>query len=125
MSVCITPDPIPPLENNDAKTTLGSELIFHGRVRDQENGKSINGIFYEHYPEMAEKELKKLATAAKQKFDISDLDCIHRVGFVENGHMSLRVVVWSKHRQEGFEAMNWFISELKVYVPIWKNAVYT
>ena len=33
------------------------------------------------------------------------------------------MVIWSKHRREGLEAMDWFISELKKHVPIWKWAI--
>jgi len=123
MLVTLTDKPIAPLENDDSKIDLGAELIFHGRVRNSEEGQSIKGIFYEHYPEMAENELKKLAEQTLGKFQIAELQCIHRVGFVPNGEMSLRVVIWSKHRVEGLEAMAWFISELKKHVPIWKKVI--
>jgi molybdopterin synthase catalytic subunit len=39
------------------------------------------------------------------------------------GDTSLHVVIWSKHRKEGLDAMSWFISELKNSVPIWKWAI--
>ena len=41
----------------------------------------------------------------------------------EKGQSSLHVVIRSKHRKEGFMAMNYFISELKECVPIWKWAI--
>jgi len=39
------------------------------------------------------------------------------------GQSSLHVVIRSKHRKEGFIAMNYFISALKDQVPIWKWAI--
>ncbi|ACF13818.1 molybdopterin biosynthesis MoaE protein [Chloroherpeton thalassium ATCC 35110] len=123
IEIQVTTEKIPPLQNDDSHTADGAELIFHGRVREEEDGKKLSGIFYEHYEEMAENELQKLAEKTVQKFPISGLSCVHRVGFVQNGEASLRVVIWSKHRAESLEAMAWFISELKTHVPIWKKAV--
>jgi molybdopterin synthase catalytic subunit len=97
--------------------------VFNGRVRNSEQGDPIIGIEYECYDGMAQKELQKLAEETAEKFRISDLDCIHRVGYVPIGEASLRVVIWSKHRVEGLDAMAWFISEMKERVPIWKHAV--
>ena len=39
----------------------GAELYFFGRVRADEQGQSITGLHYEHYENMAQAELKKLA----------------------------------------------------------------
>jgi len=100
-------------------------LIFHGSVRDTEHGASIIALEYEHYSGMAETELKTLAEHTAERFPISHLECIHRVGRIPVGEISLRVVIWSEHRVEGIHAMTWFISQLKKDVPIWKNAVMT
>jgi len=121
IEVEITTEKISPLQNDDSYTADGAELIFHGRVREEEAGKKLSGIFYEHYEVMAEKELQKLAERTIQKFPLSHISCVHRVGFVPNGEASLRVVIRSKHRTESLEAMAWFISELKIHVPIWKK----
>ena len=72
---------------------------------------------------MAEAELTQLAEETCKKFPIHDLFCKHRIGRVDVGETSLHVVIWSKHRKEGLEAMTWFISELKKRVPIWKWAI--
>jgi len=62
---------------------------------------------------MAKSELQKLAEDTVNKFPIHDLFCKHRVGKVNVGETSLHVAIWSKHRQEGIDAMSWFIVELK------------
>ncbi len=119
----ITEDPLPPLEPDDSRVKLGAELLFHGRVRDEEEGRPIVALEYERYEGLAEKELERVALDTVERFPIDQLVCWHRIGRVGVGEASLRVVVWSCHRVEGLEAMAWFISSLKHRVPIWKWAV--
>ena len=108
---------------NDSRTKDGAEIIFNGRVRATEHDKIITAIEYEQYEDMAYSELKKIAEKTVKKFIIHDLFCKHRIGKVSVGQSSLHVVIRSKHREEGFIAMNYFISELKECVPIWKWAI--
>ena len=110
-----------PSDNNRQKD--GAELVFNGRVRDMERGEKITYLEYEQYDGMAEAELKQLAEETAQRFPINDLFCKHRIGKVNIGETSLHVVIWSKHRQEGIDAMSWFIAELKKRIPIWKWAI--
>ena len=115
--------PIVPFPSDDDRLDQGSELIFNGRVRSKENRQEINGLEYEQYEGMAESELKRIAIDTANTYPISDLFCKHRVGRVPIGETSLHVVIWSKHRKEGLEAITFFISELKKRVPIWKWAI--
>ena len=101
----------------------GAELIFWGHVRDRENNKSIIGLEYEHYDDMASKMLHKIAEATVNKFNLKSLTCIHRVGFIPVGENSLFVQIWSRHRESALTAMDWFIREIKNDVPIWKWGV--
>ena len=124
VKTCIIKNIIPILPSDDTHTNNGAELQFYGRVRGEENGEAIIAIDYEYYKGMAEKELQKLGENTMHKFSISKLDCIHRVGKVPVGEASLRVAIWSKHRQEALDAMTWFISQLKKNVPIWKSTIF-
>ena len=117
--------PIFPFPSDDSRKTEGAELIFNGRVRDKEEGKDITALDYEHYEGMANNKLQKLAEDTLQKFKIADLFCRHRIGLIKVGETSLHVVIWSKHRREAIDAMDYFIKELKKIVPIWKWAVLT
>ena len=119
----ITNKPIVQKIKTEPFTEIGSELIFHGRVRETENGEPIVALEYEYYPGMAEQEMDNLARKTLEKFPIHHLVCIHRVGKIKVGEISLQVIIWSKHREESLSAMIWFISELKKHVPIWKNAI--
>lgn len=119
----IIESPLEDMKMDDSRTDDGAEFIFHGRVRDEEEGEKIIGLDYEHYPQMAESELQKLGEETVQKFGVHDLFCWHRVGRIAVGESSLRVVIWSRHRKEALQAMDWFIIELKKRVPIWKWGV--
>ncbi len=98
----------------------GSEVIFTGLVRDRENGRRIAALVYEHYEGMAQKELEKLARATEERFGITSLSCLHRTGTIPVGEAAIVVIIRSKHRNEGFSAMSWFMDGLKKVVPIWK-----
>tara|TARA_B100001540_G_scaffold238880_1_gene213389 strand:- start:3632 stop:4045 length:414 start_codon:yes stop_codon:yes gene_type:complete len=123
IKVEIIRDPVKLFAINDDRKEDGAELVFNGRVRNMERGKEIIALEYEQYEGMAELELKEIAQRTCKKFPIKDLFCRHRIGIINVGEISLHVVIWSKHRREGLEAMNWFISELKKHVPIWKWAI--
>ena len=114
---------ITPFPSDDSRTRDGAELVFNGRVRATEQGENITALEYEQYEGMAETELRNLAENTVKRFPVHDLLCKHRVGKVKVGETSLHVVIWSKHRQEGIDAMSWFIVELKKRIPIWKWAI--
>ena len=124
VKVEIIKGPILPFSADNERTDAGAELTFNGRVRSIEDDKEITDLEYEQYDGMAEKELKIIAEETINKFSIHDLFCKHRVGKVKVGEVSLHVVIWSKHRKEGLDAMTYFISELKRKVPIWKWAIH-
>jgi len=123
----ITTEPLPGVDAPEAAAFAGpgagAEVIFHGRVRGMEEGREIVALDYEHYAGMAERELAALADEAEARFELLALEVIHRVGRVPVGDASLRVTVWSRHRQEALAAMAWFIAGLKERVPIWKWGV--
>ena len=115
--------PIHFFPSEDSRQQDGAELVFNGRVRATEHGENITALEYEQYEGMAETELTQLAEETVGKFPIHDLFCKHRIGKINVSETSLHVVIWSKHRKEGLEAMTWFITELKKRVPIWKWAI--
>ena len=99
---------------------VGTELAFTGLVRDAEKGEKIKALVYEQYEGMAWKELEKIGRETVEAFGINDLYCVHRVGTIPGGEAAIIVLIRSKHRQEAFTAMSWFMDELKKSVPIWK-----
>ena len=73
---------------------------------------------------MAIKEMKKLADAARDRFAITNVGIVHRLGRLEIGETSVVISVAAPHRHAAFEVCEWLIKELKRVVPIWKKEVY-
>jgi molybdopterin synthase catalytic subunit len=70
---------------------------------------------------MAEHQLRLVAEAATEKFQLKKVMVHHRVGFVRTGEASLFLQVRAQHRAAAFEAGKWIVDELKKKVPIWKR----
>jgi molybdopterin synthase catalytic subunit len=103
----------------------GGIVSFVGAVRDHARGHSIEHLEYEAYPEMAEREMEKIADEASARWPGTRVAIAHRVGRLEIGDAAVVVVAASAHRGEAFEACRYAIDTLKVRVPIWKREVAT
>jgi molybdopterin synthase catalytic subunit len=118
-----------PLESLEVFQSVGTSadgavLTFEGRVRDQNEGRRVTGLAYEAYAEMAERELRGICDEAAARFDVGAIITAHRVGPLEIGALSVRIMIAAPHRAECYEASRFVIEELKVRVPIWKHEVY-
>ncbi len=115
--------PLPQVLEAQGLTETGAEVIFHGRVRDREQGQQIVALYYEAYAPLADSELRDIAEEAASRFSLLDLTCRHRIGEVPVGAVSLRVVARARHRQAALEAVTWLVDQLKRRAPIWKWGV--
>jgi molybdopterin synthase catalytic subunit len=106
---------------NAGDAAAGAVVDFWGVVRGVEDGREIEGIEYEAHREMAEHQLRLVAEAATEKFQLKKVMVHHRVGFVRTGEASLFLQVRAPHRAAAFEAGKWIVDELKKKVPIWKR----
>ncbi len=102
----------------------GATVTLDGYVREFTRGKQTLYLTYEAYEPMALKEMEKLCALAREKFEISHVGIIHRLGKLEIGETSVVVTVAAPHRKDAFEACAWLITELKKTVPIWKKEFY-
>jgi len=103
----------------------GGIVSFVGNVRNHARGHEIEYLEYEAYPEMAEREMTKIADEAGEKWPGTRVAIAHRVGHLEVGDAAVVVVAASAHRDEAFQACRFAIDTLKVRVPIWKREVST
>jgi molybdopterin synthase catalytic subunit len=108
----------------DVDLSAGAVVDFWGVVRKLEDGREIEGIDYEAHTAMAEHQLKQIAAAAAQTFQLEKIVVHHRIGFVPAGEASLFLSVSSAHRAAAFEASKWIVDELKKRVPIWKRPAF-
>jgi molybdopterin synthase catalytic subunit len=102
----------------------GALCLFAGIVRNENKGKAVLYLEYEAYEDMALALMEKIASEALQKWPISDIRMVHRLGRLEIGEASVAVAVASPHRTEAFAACRFLIDTLKSQVPIWKKEYY-
>ncbi len=118
-----------PLENSDLKSDLldnkaGGFVCFEGWVRDFNENKEVLMLEYEAYPAMAKSEAEKIFLEAKEKFNLLDVKCIHRVGKLKVGEIAVWLAVTSVHRDPAFGACQYIIDNIKARLPIWKKEYY-
>ncbi len=99
----------------------GAVVIFEGRPRDD---KGIVALLYEAYDDMALRQLERIREDVISQTGVLEVCLYHRKGEVKVGETSFLVVVFSKHRREGFEACSLAVDLVKERVPIWKREVY-
>src|SRR5471030_3238792 len=83
-----------------ASGAAGSWLEFRGVVRGEENGQPIAALEYEAYPEMAEREIRRLLESLAAKYPCLAARVIHRVGTIPVGETAIYVGVSGRHRAE-------------------------
>ena len=104
---------------------MGGIVTFVGAVRDNARGREIRHLEYEAYPEMAEREMQKIADEAARRWPGVAVSIGHRAGHLVVGDVAVVVAVAAPHRAEAFEACRFAIDTLKQTVPIWKKEVAT
>lgn len=98
----------------------GATAIFLGTVRSSNEGRSVTGIDYSAYDEMAEREMISILGEAREKFGIAEASMEHRLGTLRIGEASIGVAVAHPHRGPAMEALRYIVDETKRRAPIWK-----
>ena len=98
---------------------FGAVVSFEGRIRDEEEGKTILSLTYEAYPAMAQKEIAKIIKETETRWPVKAA-ARHRVGRVPVGEAAVVVACAGAHREEAFAACRYLIDSVKDRAPIWK-----
>lgn len=104
--------------------TAGAFASFEGWVRDHNEGRAVQGLHYEAYVALAEKEGERIVEEALGRFAIVEARCVHRIGELRIGELAVWVGVSAAHRGAAFDACRHIIDEVKSRVPIWKQERY-
>ncbi len=102
----------------------GAVVLFIGVVRDHDGERSVVGLEYEAYEEMARAMLTRICEDVRARFEVGDLAVIHRVGELGVGEVSVVIAVAAPHRDAAYRASREVIERLKREVPIWKRERY-
>jgi cyclic pyranopterin phosphate synthase len=101
--------------------SVGAICLFHGIVRDHNDGKAVSLLEYEAYDAMVLSEMRRIGEELQRAFPGVRLAATHRVGSLAIGDDAIVCAASAAHRGPAFEAGKRLIDEIKARVPIWKR----
>jgi|JI10StandDraft_1071094.scaffolds.fasta_scaffold581805_2 molybdopterin synthase catalytic subunit/molybdopterin converting factor small subunit len=121
--VWLSAEPIDPrvIEARVTHPGAGALVTFTGVVRNRAQGKAVQTLEYEVYPEMAAKKLRQVANGVELEFPSVLCAVCHRYGVLAVGDIAIVIAVSAPHRKLAFEACEAAIDRIKAEVPIWKR----
>lgn len=102
---------------------VGAIVTFTGACRDE--GGRLSALEIEHYPGMAEAELRRVAEETASRTPVTAITVVHRYGRIAVGDDIVLVAAASEHRQAAFEAAHYLMDYLKTHAPFWKREIRT
>jgi len=99
----------------------GGVVLFVGTIRRSSGGKTVEGLTYEVYREMAEKKMLEIEERVRGRWPVLKITMVHRYGDLRVGEVSVAVAVSCQHRAEAFEACRYAIDTIKGSLPMWKK----
>jgi sulfur-carrier protein adenylyltransferase/sulfurtransferase len=102
----------------------GGFCVFEGWVRNNNDGREVDGLEYEAYAELALTEGERIVDEAIARYGINAVHCMHRTGKLKIGDLAVWIGVSSAHRDEAFRACRYIIDEIKHRLPVWKKEHY-
>jgi molybdopterin synthase catalytic subunit len=103
------------------RTDVGAVVTFSGICRGGEGGEAISALTLEHYPGMAEAEIRRHVDEAVARWPLTGVTVIHRHGRLVPGDNIVLVVTASAHRQAAFLGAEFLMDYLKANAPFWKR----
>ncbi|MCB1384376.1 MAG: molybdenum cofactor biosynthesis protein MoaE [Nitratireductor sp.] len=101
------------------RTDTGAVVTFSGLCRDEAG--ALSALELEHYPGMAEAEIRRIADEAIARWPLTGLTAIHRFGRIRPGENIVLVIAASAHRQAAFDGASFLMDFLKTHAPFWKK----
>lgn len=105
------------------KPSMGCFVLFLGTVRDVADDKTVIKIEVEVDENEAIKQLQQIRIETIEKFDVTDVSIVHRVGTLPVGENIVIIAVGAGHRPEAFAGCRYVIERIKEFVHIWKKEV--
>lgn len=103
----------------EGRRDVGAVVTFTGLCRDE--GGRLAALELEHYPGMAEAEMRRIGSEAIARFGLLGLAAIHRFGKIMPGENIVLVVATAPHRQAAFDGASFMMDFLKTSAPFWKK----
>lgn len=103
----------------------GGITHFIGTVRNHHDGKSVRALKYTAYIPVADKMIRQIEHDIQQKYQVSYVRVIHRIGTLTIGDEAIIAIAYAEHRREAFQACEEAVERVKHEVPVWKEEFYT
>ncbi|PIC01956.1 molybdenum cofactor biosynthesis protein MoaE [Caulobacter sp. X] len=123
MTVALTDQPFEPgalvtaFCANRAET--GAVATFVGLARAERGAAAA--LELEAYPGFTEAAIGEIADQATARFQLQDVQIVHRIGRIAPGEAIVFVATAAGHRREAFEACDFLMDYLKSRAPFWKK----
>lgn len=103
-------------------SNVGAIALFVGTVRthDTDGDHAVSAMTLEHYPGMTEAEIERIEAEAYDRWPLSGVTVIHRVGRLLPHDQIVLVAAAAAHRQDAFDAAQFIMDFLKTDAPFWK-----
>lgn len=103
----------------EGRRDIGAIVSFVGLCRDEAG--TLSALELEHYPGMAEAEMRRIAGIAIERFGLLGLTAVHRYGKIAPGENIVLVLAAAPHRQAAFDGAAFMMDYLKTSAPFWKK----
>lgn len=124
-AIVSTPIDAGEIERAVRSAAYGAVVSFLGVVRERaDDGRLVDGLFYEAYEPMALDEFAHIAQEARAHCGDLRIAIVHRIGELRVGDIAVAVVASAPHRGAAFTACSYAVDELKSRAPIWKKERY-
>jgi molybdopterin synthase catalytic subunit len=100
--------------------SAGALVLFAGTTRDSFDNKPVQNLTYTSYTPLALRSMLSICQTLLQKYPITKIAMIHRLGEVPIGEESILIAVSSPHRQEAWRAGEEALELCKEKVEVWK-----
>ena len=113
------------IAKHQSKHSIGAHNIFLGQVRaDKIDDKTVNGITYTCYEEMANEKLEEIREKAFAKYHLTCMHIYHSLGRIKAGEICFFVFVSSMRRKEVYAATEEIVNQVKSEVPIFAKEIF-
>ena len=106
---------------SEQRLEIGAIVSFLGLVRDMSKNNDLKFMEIEHYPDMTEKILRQHCEKALNRWSLSGISLIHRIGKLYPGENIVSLIVASSHRGDAIKASEFLMDFLKSEAPFWKK----
>ncbi|MDA4846982.1 molybdenum cofactor biosynthesis protein MoaE [Hoeflea poritis] len=103
------------------KCDIGAVVSFTGLCRDEAG--TLAALELEHYPGMAEAQMRRIADEACERWPLDGVTVVHRFGKIAPGDNIVLVVTASRHRQAAFDSAAFLMDFMKSKAPFWKREI--